>query len=186
MNPWTVACQAPLSVGILQARILEWVAMPSSRGSPNPGIELRSSALQADSLQSEPLGKSFHSNSWLYSCWCHKACVRLDSQLDCHTELPSRWKQTPALKVPSRYFVKDTIEKSWQIWEDWMAMNKTENRRHWSWSREGESGTSKKWTTAAQTMGKENVIYPYIIYCSLIKDIKGQTLQYGWTLKILC
>ena len=27
---WTVACQAPLSVGMLQARILEWVAVPSS------------------------------------------------------------------------------------------------------------------------------------------------------------
>ena len=30
---WTVDPQAPLSMGILQARILEWVAMPSSRGS---------------------------------------------------------------------------------------------------------------------------------------------------------
>ena len=31
---WTIACQAALEVcGILQARILEWVAMPSSRGS---------------------------------------------------------------------------------------------------------------------------------------------------------
>ena len=30
---WAVAHQAPLSMGILQARILEWVAMPSSRGS---------------------------------------------------------------------------------------------------------------------------------------------------------
>ena len=29
----TVAHQAPLSMGILQARILEWIAMPSSRGS---------------------------------------------------------------------------------------------------------------------------------------------------------
>ena len=28
---WTAACQALLSMGILQARILEWVAMPSSR-----------------------------------------------------------------------------------------------------------------------------------------------------------
>ena len=28
--------QAPLSMGILQARILEWVAMPSSRGSSQP------------------------------------------------------------------------------------------------------------------------------------------------------
>ena len=30
---WTVAHQAPLFKGFLQARILEWVAMPSSRGS---------------------------------------------------------------------------------------------------------------------------------------------------------
>ena len=28
---WTIARLAPLSMGILQARILEWVAMPSSR-----------------------------------------------------------------------------------------------------------------------------------------------------------
>ena len=32
-TPWTVARQAPLSMGILQARILEWVSMSSSRGS---------------------------------------------------------------------------------------------------------------------------------------------------------
>ena len=42
---------------ILQARILEWVAMPSSRGSSNPGIKPRSPALQADSLPAEPQGK---------------------------------------------------------------------------------------------------------------------------------
>ena len=29
---WTVAHQASLSMGVLQARILEWVAMPFSRG----------------------------------------------------------------------------------------------------------------------------------------------------------
>ena len=33
---WTVAHQTPLSMGILQARILELVVMPSSRGSPQP------------------------------------------------------------------------------------------------------------------------------------------------------
>ena len=36
--------------GILPARILEWVAMPSSRGSSHSGIEPLSPALQADSL----------------------------------------------------------------------------------------------------------------------------------------
>ena len=39
--------------GILQARILEWVALPFSRDLPNPGIELGSSPLQADSLPAE-------------------------------------------------------------------------------------------------------------------------------------
>ena len=34
--PWTVAYQDPLSMGILQARIVEWVSMPSSRGSSQP------------------------------------------------------------------------------------------------------------------------------------------------------
>ena len=57
VTPWTVAHQAPLSMGILQARTLEWVAMPSSRGSSQPGIKPRSLALQADSLPSQPLGK---------------------------------------------------------------------------------------------------------------------------------
>ena len=43
--------------GILQARILEWVTFPSPGDLPNPGIELRSPTLQADSLSDEPQGK---------------------------------------------------------------------------------------------------------------------------------
>jgi len=35
-------------MGILQARILEWVAMPSSVDLPNPGTEPKSPTLQAD------------------------------------------------------------------------------------------------------------------------------------------
>ena len=36
VTPWIVAHQAPLSMGILLARIPEWVAMPTSRGSRQP------------------------------------------------------------------------------------------------------------------------------------------------------
>ena len=43
--------------GILQARILEWVAISSPGDLPNPGIEPRSPALWANSLPSEPPGK---------------------------------------------------------------------------------------------------------------------------------
>ena len=35
VTPWTVACNVPLSMGILQAVISEWVAMPS-KGSSQP------------------------------------------------------------------------------------------------------------------------------------------------------
>ena len=54
---WT-DCNPPGSSvhGIFQARILKWVAFSSSRGSSNPGIKLRSSTWQADSLLSEPPG----------------------------------------------------------------------------------------------------------------------------------
>ena len=43
VTPWTVAFQVPLSIGILQARILEWVAIPFFQGifliqGSNPGL----------------------------------------------------------------------------------------------------------------------------------------------------
>ena len=47
--------------GILQARILEWVATPSSRGSSQP----MSPALQVDSLPSEPPGKPKNILEWV-------------------------------------------------------------------------------------------------------------------------
>ena len=55
--PWTIACQAPTSMRILQARMLEWVAMPSSRGSSQPRDPTQSPALHEDSLLSQPPGK---------------------------------------------------------------------------------------------------------------------------------
>ena len=60
-TPWTVACQAPLCMGILQTGILEWVAMLSSRGSANPGIEslsFMSSLWQAGSVPLVPPGEN--------------------------------------------------------------------------------------------------------------------------------
>ena len=63
MTPWTVAGQAPLSMGILQAGTLEWVAMPSSRRPSQTEIKPRSPTLQADSLLSERPGEL----KWLFS-----------------------------------------------------------------------------------------------------------------------
>ena len=46
--------------GILQARILEWVAFPSPGDLPDSGIEPWSPALQADALPSKPPGKPYN------------------------------------------------------------------------------------------------------------------------------
>ena len=54
VTPWTAALQAPLSMGILQARILEWVAMPPSRDLPNPGIPNYRQILYCLSHQGSP------------------------------------------------------------------------------------------------------------------------------------
>ena len=57
-NPMDCSPSGSSIHGILQARILEWVAIPFSRDLPDPGIRPWSSVLQTDSLLSEPPGKS--------------------------------------------------------------------------------------------------------------------------------
>ena len=54
---WTVAYQALLSMGILQARIWSGLPFPPPGDLPNPGIEPGFPALQVDSLSAEPPGK---------------------------------------------------------------------------------------------------------------------------------
>ena len=56
-TPWTVACQAPLSMEFSTQEYWIGLSSPSPRDPPNPGIELGSPALQADSLPSEPQWK---------------------------------------------------------------------------------------------------------------------------------
>ena len=57
-TPWTVAYQAPPSVGFSRQEYWSGLPFPSPGDLPDPGIEPRSPALQADALQSEPPGKS--------------------------------------------------------------------------------------------------------------------------------
>ena len=59
-TPWTAAHQAPPSMGILQARILEWVPCPPPGDLPDPGTEpvvLMTPEWQAGSLLLAPPGK---------------------------------------------------------------------------------------------------------------------------------
>ena len=56
--PWTVASQAPPSIGFSRQEYWSGLLFPSPGDPPDPGIEPGSPTLQADSLTSEPPGKS--------------------------------------------------------------------------------------------------------------------------------
>ena len=58
VTPWTVANQASLSMGFSRQEYWSGLPFPSPGDLPNPGIKPRSPALQADTLPSEPPGKS--------------------------------------------------------------------------------------------------------------------------------
>ena len=62
VTPWTVACQAPMSTGYSRQEYWCGLPFPSPGDLPNPGIEPRSPALQADSLLFEPPGQTHHTH----------------------------------------------------------------------------------------------------------------------------
>ena len=59
-DPLIVARPAPLSMQFSRQEYWSGLPFPSAGDLPNPGIEPRSPALQADSLPSEPPGKSIY------------------------------------------------------------------------------------------------------------------------------
>ena len=68
VTPWTVTYQAPLSMGFSRQEYWSGLPFPSPGDLPDPGIEPRSPAWEADSLTSEPAGKQ---------CMNDTTCVRL-------------------------------------------------------------------------------------------------------------
>ena len=80
-----MGCSPPVSSfhGILQARIVEWVAMPSSRGSSDPGIEPPS--LMSPALAGRVLNTSTTWEAPVCHCCCSVAqlCPTLCNPRDC-------------------------------------------------------------------------------------------------------
>ena len=58
-TPWTVANQAPPSMGFSRQEYWNGSPFPSPGDLPDPGIKPRSPSLQADALTSEPLGNYY-------------------------------------------------------------------------------------------------------------------------------
>ena len=85
--PWTVAHQNPLSMEFSKQEYWSGLPFPSPGDLPDPGIELRSSALQAASLSSEPPGKPLNgSRRWQIPAAAAKSlqsCPTLCDPIDC-------------------------------------------------------------------------------------------------------
>ena len=75
-TPWTVAHQAPPFMGFSRQEYWSGLPFPSPGDLPDPGIESRSPALQADTLTSEPPGKHLNialilKNKVITICKCY-------------------------------------------------------------------------------------------------------------------
>ena len=64
-TPWTVAHQAPPSMGFSRQEYWSGLPFPSPGDLPDPGIEPRSPALQAVALTFEPPGKPTHIHTFI-------------------------------------------------------------------------------------------------------------------------
>ena len=73
MTPWTVAYQAPPSMGFSRQEDWSGLPFPSPGDLPDPGIERRSPALHADTLTSEPPGKPLTLDEIYISCFAERA-----------------------------------------------------------------------------------------------------------------
>ena len=76
--------------GILQARILEWVAFPFSGQSSQPRIKPKAPALQVDSLPAEPQGKPY------------RKLPLLDKEIATHSSIRA-W-EIPRTEAPRRLY----------------------------------------------------------------------------------
>ena len=110
MTLWIVACQVPLSMGFSRLDYWSGLPFPSLVDLPDPGIEPGSPTLQADSLLTEPPGKSLgcivinYNKMWQYksflfpnaniATFCHRK-----NDVDSRTTLSS----PVMLTIPSEY-----------------------------------------------------------------------------------
>ena len=72
---WTVARQAPLSIGFSRQEYWSGLPFPSPGDLPDPGIEPRSPALQANSLPLSHLGSPRAVAGWFTTMFCRNSAA---------------------------------------------------------------------------------------------------------------
>ena len=145
VTPWTVALPCSSVHGISQARILEWVAISSSRRSSRPSDWTRVSCIVGRHFTIWATGKSYECESWTIKkpehwrngaselwCWMEET---LESPVDCKENEPVNLKgdkpwvfigrtdaEAPILRSPLQR--ADSLEKTILMGEIWRQEEK--------------------------------------------------------------
>ena len=79
-TPWTVACQAPLSMEFSRKEYWEWVATSFPRGSFQPRDQTCISCVAGDSL---PLSHQGSPSTRVHACVCTHGCISVGVCVSC-------------------------------------------------------------------------------------------------------
>ena len=102
-TPWTIAYQAPLSMEFSREEYWSGLPFPSQGELPDPGIECRSPALQAEALPSEPPGKpdsDEYQPCTLLSIFVSTLLLNLQNKLKSKIKQPAQQKRRKSLVFP--------------------------------------------------------------------------------------
>ena len=134
-TPWTVAHQAPPSMGFSRQEYCSGLPFPSPGDLPDPGIKPRSPASRADASTSEPPGKPNHpyilymiSYSWFLQVtknefkWFSYAIQRTNSRIKLWVHV---CVQSTHSHAPTHYLIQFlSMKKCWVIKEDYASIRR--------------------------------------------------------------
>ena len=103
VTPWNIAHQAPLSMGFSRQEYWSGLPFPSPGHLPNPGIDPRSPALQADSLPTEPANRQDSLGNTGRQLGRNLGFTRLKHR-SALSRSPTRWRHHEARTAPSSVF----------------------------------------------------------------------------------
>ena len=117
--PWTVACQAPPSMGVFQARNWSGLPFPSPGDLPDLGIKPESPALQEDSLP--PVKAKLKNNK--------KICTTLKQNqlILCHVQQRTDIKIRDNVQRQRVFYA--WFQQQWEIWHNSVPAFKTQEQK---------------------------------------------------------